>query len=138
MAALSAIHTAIVSQVNAVTGLTPAPVPFSAESIPDQLTNGGFIVRWETIDYDAHDGAQTPSATATIEIELLWRLTQVPNTGLGGALDKAEAVIGKLADDGITSVDARFVGAGLELEYPSDGAHVIVRVRALVYFTRAL
>lgn len=138
MATWAAIHNKIVSEVGAVSGLSAAPVPFTAEAIPEQLTNGGFIVRWESIDVDGFHGEQKPTAEGAVEIELLYRLTTDPNTGIGTAIVAAESVVSKLADDGLTSVDARIDPTSIDLEYPPDGLHVIARVRASVLSQRAI
>lgn len=136
MSALASLHTAIVSCVDAVSGLTSAPVPFSARFIPAHGASAWFVVRHRQDAYGSAAGGSADDVLSA-DVELLWALTQDPNTAIGLALDKAEAIRSALLAAPLGNDGARIVVGGIVTTYTDDGAYAILTIPLTARLWRA-
>lgn len=129
MATAATIHAALVTAIEAVTGLAEAAIPWSLDAWPDSGFDGGFIVQ-PTGDDGGAFGGSGAARRSTYVIHLPWRLTGAPDASMQSALTKVEAV--RAALRGVIG-GARVQPGAFTPAYSSDGHTVDLQIDLEAY-----
>lgn len=127
---MSAVHAAIVSAVDGVTGMAQSPVSFRTDFIADGVSNGYFYVEPVGVEVGSRNG-DVSIDEATFSVVFAWRLTLAPNDGAQAAMDKANAIRDALHAEPLSGarIDVRAVS------YDYEPHHVIVSLETVARYT---
>ena len=127
MLARNTIHAALVTTLDAVSGLTASPVGFDAVNIPAHGASGWFILRPEGEIYlgGGPDGTGSGMLTLQFTVALLWSVATQPNTAIQSAMAMVGTIVAALNNEVTSATDARINVGEPSITYPSAQFAVI-------------
>lgn len=143
MTTWAAVTAALDALVLTQSGMVRSPVVLRASEAPLRAdgvgpSGGHFWIEYGALETNGFDGGRVESVEVSAVLTFCWALLPDPSTRRGEAMDRADALRTKLANETTAATDMRCNPGGWTLTTTADGALLFVEIPFTLNGARAL